>query len=80
MPTFGHKLDKSRGPYIDNQHRVPAKEVLKVLSNVPLREHPLSTYAPRGRGVLKKWPIFGSDSTDRLRELRTRGREGVQKA
>ena len=26
----------------------------------------------------KKWPIFAYDSTDRLREMRTRGREGVQ--
>ena len=26
----------------------------------------------------KKWPIFAYDSTDRLREKRTRGGEGVQ--
>ena len=31
-----------------------------------------------GEGVSKKWPIFAYDSTDRLREKRTRGGEGVQ--
>ena len=36
-------------------------------------------YAPRGRGVSKKWPIFAYHSTDRLREKRTRGEEGVKK-
>ena len=39
---------------------------------------PFSTYALRGRGVLKKWLISAYDSTDRLREMRTRGREGVK--
>ena len=29
-----------------------------------------------GRGVSKKWPIFAYDSTDRLREKRTRGGRG----
>ena len=43
-----------------------------------LVDHPLSTYALRGRGVSKKRPIFADNSTDRLREKRTRGGEGVQ--
>ena len=44
-----------------------------------IREHPLSTYAPRGRGVSKSGK-YAYDSTDRLREKRTRGGEGVKKA
>ena len=44
-------------------------------SNV--RGLPFSTYAPRGRGVSDIWPTFAYDSTDRLREMRTREREGV---
>ena len=42
-----------------------------------LRGLPFSTYALRGRGVSKISPIFAYDKTDRLREMRTRGREGV---
>ena len=45
----------------------------------PIRGHPLSTYAPRGGGV-KKSGKYAYDSTDRLREKRTRGGEGVKKA
>ena len=33
-----------------------------------------------GEGVSKIWPIFAYDSIDRLREKRTRGREGIKMA
>ena len=31
-----------------------------------------------GEGGLMKWPIFAYNKRDRLREMRTRGREGVK--
>ena len=45
-----------------------------------LRGHPLSMYAPRGRGGSKKTENMRTLLTDRLREKRTRGGEGVKKA
>ena len=45
-----------------------------------VREHPLSTYAPRGRGGVKKSGKSAYDSTDRLREKRTRGGGGGKKS
>ena len=46
----------------------------------PLRGHPLSTYAPRGKERGLKAGKYAYDSTDRLREKRTRGGEEVKKA
>ena len=43
-----------------------------------IRGLPFSTYALRGGGGLKKLLISAYDKTDRLREMRTRGREGVK--
>ena len=37
------------------------------------RGDPFITFSPRGEVGLKKWPIFANDSTDRLREMRTKG-------
>ena len=47
------------------------------VGDLMVRGLPFSTYALRGRGVSKIGPIYVYDSTDRLREMRTRGREGV---
>ena len=41
-----------------------------------LRGLPFGTYALRGEGGLKKLMISAYNSTDRLRELRTRGGRG----
>ena len=38
---------------------------------------PFITFAPRGGRGVEKLPKFANDSTDRLREMRTKGREGV---
>ena len=43
-----------------------------------LRGLPFSTYALRGGGGLKKLVNSANDKTDRLREMRTSGREGVK--
>ena len=44
-----------------------------------VRGLPFSTYALRGEGRgLKKLLISAYDSTDRLREMRSRGREGAK--
>ena len=51
-----------------------------LLHSNELRGHPLSTYAPRGRGGSKKTENMRTLLTDRLREKRTRGGEGVKKA
>ena len=48
------------------------------MSLIPIRGLPFSTYALRGGGGLKKLLNSAYDSTDRLREMRTRGREGVK--
>ena len=45
---------------------------------VDVRGLPFSTYALGGEGGLKKLLISAYDKTDRLREMRTRGREGVK--
>ena len=42
-----------------------------------LRGDPFITFAPRGGEGVQKLPKFANDSTDRLREMRTKGREGV---
>ena len=39
----------------------------------PLRGHPFMTSALRGRGVFENALILRTRSTDRLRELRTKG-------
>ena len=52
---------------------------MKIVWKYP-RGHPLSTYAPRGRGGSKKTENMRTLLTDRLREKRTRGGEGVKKA
>ena len=44
----------------------------------PIRGFPFSTYVLRGEGGLKKLLISAYDRADRLREMRTRGREGVK--
>ena len=46
-----------------------------------IRRLPFSTYAYalRGEGGLKELLISAYDKTDRLCEMRTRGREGVKK-
>ena len=43
-----------------------------------VRGDPFITFAPRREGGLKEVANFANDSTDRLREMRTRGGEGVQ--
>ena len=43
----------------------------------PIRDDPFITFAPRGGEGVQKLPKFANDSTDRLRELRTLGKEGV---
>ena len=42
-----------------------------------LRDDPFITFAPRGGEGVQKLLKFANDSTDRLREMRTKGREGV---
>ena len=42
------------------------------------RGDPFITFAPRGGRWVQKLPKFANDSTDRLREMRTRVREGFQ--
>ena len=54
--------------------------ILGRIEHLVLREHPLSTYAPWGRGGVEKCGKYAYDSTDRLREKRTRVGEGVKKA
>ena len=49
------------GPYLNYVYRDRLKSVHQVwwiLLPLLLRGHPLSTYAPRGRGESKKWPIL----------------------
>ena len=47
------------------------------MAEIHIRGDPFITFAPRrGEGV--KLPKFANDSTDRLREMRTKGREVVQ--
>ena len=42
-----------------------------------VRGDPFITFAPRGGEGVQKLPKFANESTDRLREMRTKGREGV---
>ena len=51
--------------------------VKKKYKRIYVRGLPFSTYALRGRGVSKILPIVAYNKTDRLREMRMRGREGV---
>ena len=57
-----------------------AYQSLNLRSAVPfrvIRGDPFITFAPRGGEGVQKLPKFVNDSTDRLREMRTKGREGV---
>ena len=51
---------------------------MKAVRALFIRGLPFSTYALRGEGGLKKLLISAYDSTDRLGEMCTRGREGVK--
>ena len=51
---------------------------MKAVRALFIRGLPFSTYALRGEGGLKKLLISAYDKTDRLREMRMRGREGVK--
>ena len=73
MPSDLHKtsLGPTYGPKrVEN-------ETLKMAPGA-LRGLPFSTYALRGDGWLKKLLIAAYNKTDRLREMRTREREGVK--
>ena len=54
--------------------------LIKTICKMVIRWLPLSTSALRGGGGLRNGPILCTNSTDRLRELQTREREGTKKS
>ena len=48
------------------------------MGRILLRGDPFITFAPRGGEGVQKLPKFANDSTDRLREMRTKGERGLK--